>query len=318
MNKRILITDFPWNDLSVERDVLTGAGFELTAGPAKAGASGEIDQLVHENKPAAILTCWAPVSADAISAAPDLKIVARLGVGLDNIAIDEAARRGVWVTNVPDYCTEEVADHSVALILAHYRGVAKLNGDVKANGWHNPSVNLRRVSQLCVALIGFGRIGQATAQRFGGFGCRVLACSRSGRAGGGATAATLEQAQAEADVIILQLPLTNDNAGMIDEAFLRNCQRKPLLVNVGRGGLVDNEALVKALDSGWISAAALDVIEGEPNPPESVLRRPDVIVTPHVAYLSTESLNELRRRACEDVVRALKGERPRNVCVEAA
>lgn len=318
MSARVLITDFPWDDLSVEREVLGAAGLELVPGASKAGAAGEIERLARDANPAAILTCWARVSADAIGAAPELKIIARLGVGLDNIATEEAARRGLWVTNVPDYCTEEVADHALALLLSHFRGVSKLDRDVKAKGWHNPRIELRRVSQLCVALIGFGRIGRATAQRLSAFGCRVLAYSRSGKAGDGAVAATLAQIQAEADAIILQLPLTRENAGMVDEGFLRACKKRPLLVNVGRGGLVNNDALLAALEQGWIAGAALDVIDGEPDPPAHLMQRGDVVVTPHVAYLSVESLIELRRRACEDVVRVLKGARPLNICIEAA
>lgn len=318
MNQRVVVTDFPWNDLALERDALGKNGFELVAGKSAAGDEAAIEALVRDANPAAILTCWAPVNAAAITAAPELKIIARLGVGLDNIATAEAARRDVWVTNVPDYCTEEVADHAMALLLAHFRAVARLDRDVKTRGWRNPSVSLRRVSQLCVALIGYGRIGRATARRLSGFGCRVLACSRSGQAEAGVEAVTLARVQAEADAIILQLPLTSESARMIDADFLRGCRRAPLLVNVGRGGLVDNDALTAALDSGWISGAALDVIEGEPDPPLSLLRRDDVVVTPHVAYLSKESLSELRQRACEDVVRALRGQRPHNVCVEAS
>lgn len=314
MSNRVLLTDFPWGEVTVERKILEEAGLELIVGSANAASEGDIEALVRTADPAAILTCWAPVSARAIAAPTMLCIVARLGIGLDNIAVEHATERGAWVTNVPDYCVGEVADHAVALVLAHFRGVVQLDRAVRRVGWHNPSVALRRISTLCIGLIGFGRIGQATAIRLGAFGCRVIAHSRSNRALPGVVeAASLQTLKEEADAIILQLPLTPETANLVDEKFLRACRRTPLIVNVGRGGLIDNTALVRALDAGWIAGAALDVIAGEPNPPAALLCREDVIVTPHVAYLSKESLGELRRRACEDVVRAMAGQRPLEV-----
>lgn len=311
MSNRVLLTDFPWGEVTVERKILDEAGLELTVGSATAGSEGEIEALVRTADPAAILTCWAPVSARAIAAPTMLRIVARLGIGLDNIAVDHATARGAWVTNVPDYCVEEVATHAVALVLGHFRGVVQLDRAVRRVGWHNPSTSLRRISNLCIGLVGFGRIGQATAIKLRAFGCRVIAGSRSNRAlAGVAEAVDLPTLMAQADAIILQLPLTPETANLVNEDFLRGCRRKPLIVNVGRGGLIDNEALIRALDAGWIAGAALDVIAGEPNPPAALLDREDVIVTPHVAYLSKESLVELRRRACEDVVRAMAGQRP--------
>jgi D-3-phosphoglycerate dehydrogenase len=314
-NNRVLLTDHPWPGATVEQEILEAAGLELVIGPPTAGSAAEIERLVQETDPAAILTCWAPISATAISAPSNLRIVTRLGTGLDNVAVEQATARGAWVTNVPDYCTEEVADHAVALVLAHFRRVPHLHRAVRERGWHSPDVSLRRISSLCVGLIGFGRIGEATARRFRGFGCRILACSRSGRELAGlAKAASLPVLLAEADVIILQLPLTPDTANMVDIEFLKSCRRRPLLVNVGRGGLVDNDALEQALDAGWIAAAALDVIAGEPDPPAALLRHDNIVVTPHVAYLSQESLGELRRRACEDIVHVMAGRRPIEAC----
>src|SRR5262245_37307347 len=121
--RTVFITDYAWPDTEIERAVIEGAGFELVAGPSAPASAAEIEALVEKHKPVGILTNWAQVSARAICLAPDLKIVARLGVGLDNIAVDECTRRGIWVTNVPDYCFEEVADHSVGMLLAYTRGL---------------------------------------------------------------------------------------------------------------------------------------------------------------------------------------------------
>src|SRR5215213_8693072 len=121
--RTVFITDYAWPDVEIEREVIEGAGFTLVAGPSAPASAAEIEALVTKHKPAGILTCWAPVSARTIASSPGLKIVGRLAVGLDNNAVDEATRRGIWVTNVPDYCFEEVADHSVGMLLSYTRGL---------------------------------------------------------------------------------------------------------------------------------------------------------------------------------------------------
>jgi D-3-phosphoglycerate dehydrogenase len=323
MAATILVTDYPWPDLDVEREIATQAGFGLVAGPAVAGTSSEIEKLVAEHNPAAIMTCWAQVSAAAVALPSELKVVARLGVGLDNIALEAASARNAWVTNVPDYCVEEVSDHAIALVLDHFRGVTKFDREAKLGNWNPASARLRRVRTLTVGIVGFGRIGKATARKLSqGFGVRVLAYSPSllrdysdgAELSDYVFAADLHVIQQQSDAIVLHLPLTGSNKHFIDDAFVRACARKPLLVNVSRGGLVDNAALLRALDSGALAGAALDVVDGEPAPPAEVVGRNDVIVTPHVAFSSDASLLELRRRCTEDVVRVLKGLAPIHAC----
>jgi phosphoglycerate dehydrogenase-like enzyme len=130
----------------------------------------------------------------------------------------------------------------------------------------------------------------------------------------GVFVASIEQIQKDADAIVLHLPLTDATHHLVDDAFLAACARKPILINVSRGGLVDNDALLRALDRGLVSGAALDVVEGEPSPPNAVVGRTDIIVTPHIAFSSDASLEELRRRCTEDVVRVLRGETPLHPC----
>lgn len=314
---RVLLTDHPWPDLKVERAVFETAGLELVAGPVEAGSASGIEALVREHDPAAILTCWATVSEAAVAAPTDLKIVARLGVGLDNIAVDAATARGAWVTNVPDYCVEEVSTHAVALLLAHFRGVVVLDREAKRLSWRPEAASLRRLSELTVGVVGFGRIGRATARRLAGLGCRVLVFDRVPVGDvPGVEPSGLEAIQEQADAIVLHVPLTDETRELVDDAFIRGCRRGPLLVNVSRSGLVDHAALLRGLDAGLLGGAALDVVEGEPAPPASILSRPDIIVTPHVAFLSDASLIELRRRACEEVVRVLGGKAPLHPCNE--
>jgi D-3-phosphoglycerate dehydrogenase len=320
--RTVLLTDHAWSDLELERQIIEGAGFELVAGPELAGDTGAVEALVADSEPEAILTCWAPVSARAIGLPAKLEIVARLGVGLDNIDVDAATRRGAWVTNVPDYCVQEVSDHALALVLDFCRGISRLNCETKRNGWRSDAAGLLRLSTLTVAILGYGRIGRETARKFRAFGCRVLAHDPEFTCDdGSAIAASLELVQAEADVIVIHVPLVPTTRGMIGREFLARTKRSPLIVNVSRGPLVDNDALYEALTRGSIRGAAVDVLDGEPAAPQGLLSHPHLVVTPHVAYASDASIRELRRRACEEVVRVLRGERPeqpRNAPVRGA
>jgi D-3-phosphoglycerate dehydrogenase / 2-oxoglutarate reductase len=315
--KTVLLTDHPWPDVSVERSIIAAAGFELAAGPAgEAPSATEVAEVVARHDPVAILTCWAPVSAAAVTAPTQLAIVARLGVGLDNIAVAEATARGAWVTNVPDYCVDEVSDHAVGLVLAAYRGITVFDREVRQGRWRPGTAALLRLREATVGIIGYGRIGRMTARKLAAFGCRLLVCDPMLREPPSAPieAVELSVLQASADVIILHLPLTSTTYHLVDDAFVARLGRRPLLVNVSRGGLVDNAALRRGLTARRLAGAALDVVEGEPDVPPELLARDDVIITPHVAFSSISSVLELRRRACEEVVRVLRGEFPRYPC----
>jgi D-3-phosphoglycerate dehydrogenase len=309
-----LLVDHPWPDLDIEGEIFEAAGIDLVAGPETAGTQAEVEALVRRVNPQAILTCWAPVSEDAITSSSKLQVIARLGVGLDNIAVHTASRRGAWVTNVPDYCTSEVSDHAIALMLSHYRGVSRLDRQVKESGW-SPNINgLARISDLTVGIVGLGRIGRETARKLKSFGCKIIGVSHGAIDVVDVAPVSLLQMQKQADAIILHLPLTHESRHLVNRTFIDECHRRPLLINVSRGGLVDNEALLEALNDGRLRGAALDVVEGEPNPPRAILEHPSVIVTPHVAFGSDASLRELRRRACIEVVRILNGDAPINPC----
>lgn len=327
MPANVLLTDHPWPDVDIERALIEGAGYALIAGPIETPTAASVEALVAQYDPVAIMTCWAQVSEAAIRRPTQLKIVARLGVGLDNIVIPAATARGAWVTNIPDYCVEEVSDHVLAMLLDFWRGITLMDRDVKLGHWNPASARLRRIANMTIGIIGYGRIGNATARKLAvGFGCRVLVNSRSVLRDPGAghelqpnvTIADLKTIQRDADAIVIHAPLTPATHHLIDDAFLAKLERKPLLINVSRGGIIDNDALVRALESGLISGAGLDVIEGEPSPPESVTSRTDVIATPHVAFSSDASLAEVRRRSAEEVVRVLRGERPQHPCNDPA
>lgn len=306
----VLLTDYAWPDVDIETAIIESAGFRLVTGPAQPAAAPAITALASEHQPVAILTNWAPVSGATIAASSRLRIVTRLGVGLDNIAVDEATRRGIWVTNVPDYCLEEVSDHAVAMLLAWARGLTHFDREVKAGRWEPASARLRRVRDLTCGIIGLGRTGRRTAEKLRGFGVRLLGHARGRDAAvGGIEMTTLQGLLRSSDAVILHLPLTTATRHLIDRDRIALMKPGAFLINVSRGAVLDTAAVIDALDSGRLSGAALDVLENEPSVPARLLR-PNVILTPHIAFSSDASLRDLRRKASEEVVRVLRGEPP--------
>jgi D-3-phosphoglycerate dehydrogenase / 2-oxoglutarate reductase len=308
----VVITDYAWPDLDIERSVIEGAGLRLVAGPAAPAPAAHIDMLVAEHQPLGILTNWAQVSAQAVRSSPGLRIVARLGVGLDNIAVEECTRRGIWVTNVPDYCFEEVADHSVGMLLAFTRGLLHFDREVRAGRWEPATARLRRLKTLTVGIVGYGRIGRSTAQKLNGFGARVLAYTRSPDAAEkDVEFVALEELLRQSDAVIVHIPLNAGTKHLLGRERLALMKRGAFLINVSRGAVIDTEALIAALQAGQLGGAALDVLENEPNVPPALLALPNVILTPHIAFTSDASLRELRQWASEEVVRVLRGEPPK-------
>lgn len=312
--RSVLLTDYAWPDDTVERSVVEAAGFRLVTGPAEPAPAAAVERLVAEHRPTGILTCWAPVSAAAIGASPELRIVARLGVGLDNIAVRAATERGVWVTNVPDYCVEEVSDHAVGMVLAWARGLARGDREVRDGRWEPAAARLRRLSTLTCGVVGYGRIGRATVRKLRAFGCRLLVTDQHPPTEPDVEAVALDELLRRSDAVILHVPLTEQTHHLIGAEQLALMPPGGLLVNVSRGGLVDTAALTAALRGGQLSGAALDVLEQEPEVPAELLAQPGALLTPHVAFSSDASVTELRRRAAEDVVRVLRGEAPAHPC----
>lgn len=310
--RTVFITDYAWPDVGIERKVIEGAGFALVAGPSAPASAAEIEALVMKHKPAGILTCWAPVSARAIASSPELKIVGRLGVGLDNIAVDEATRRGIWVTNVPDYCFEEVADHSVGMLLAFTRGLLHFDREVHAGRWQPATAQLRRMATLTCGIVGFGRIGRSTAQRLRGFGARVLAYTRSpSKEDSDVEFVPLDDLLRQSDAVIIHIPLNPGTKHLLNRERIALMKRGAIIINVSRGAVIETQALIESLQSGHLGGAALDVLETEPNVPPALLAQPNVLLTPHIAFTSDASLRELRQWASEEIVRVLRGEPPK-------
>ena len=264
----------------------------------------------------AIMTNWAKVPKPVIAAGAKLRIVSRLGIGLDNIDVEAATRRGIVVTNVPDYCLIEVAEHSLALMLSLARKVAFYHQQTKSGQYRlQTGPALRRIAGQTLGIVGLGQIGRELASRASKLGLRVLAFSRSQKdAPPGVAWASLPDLLAASDYISLHTPLTPSTRHIIGAAQFDLMRPSAYLVNTARGGLIDTAALVEALAANKIAGAALDVQDPEPpdlsQPPYN---DPRVIVTPHAAFVSAESLENLRSRTARQVAVRLAGGEPENV-----
>ena len=219
------------------------------------------------------------------------------------------------VANVPDYCIAEVADHTMALLLAWWRRIGELDHQVRATGWGVPVKPVYRLEGKTLGILGLGRMGQAVAARARGFKLRLIGFDpylpQEVFASLGVEARNLDDLFRTADIVTIHSLLTPETRGIICERTLRLMKPTAVVVNTSRGGLVATDDLVRALREAWIAGAALDTIEGEPLPMDHPIRSlPRVLLTPHVAWYTEESERDLRRRAAHIVVQALRGERP--------
>ncbi len=309
---RVLVTDQVFGGIEIERSILEPAGVTLVEAPSADEAT--LARLAKGS--VGLLVCYAPIT-DAVleAAAPDCRVVARYGIGYDNVRVATATRLGMTVTNVPDYCLDEVADHTMALLLAAARRIVDLSSAVRAGQWSVPKSGIHRLRGRRLALLGLGRIGGRVAERAAAFGLDVVFFDPFLRRIAAAPARrveTLEEAIGEADFISLHAPLNAGNRGLIGPASIALMRRAPLIINTARGGLVDLAAVREALDSGRVGGVALDVTDPEPLPGDHPLRQhPLALITPHASFYSAEAQDDLQRRAAEEILRSIRGESPR-------
>jgi D-3-phosphoglycerate dehydrogenase / 2-oxoglutarate reductase len=310
---KVLVTDYAWPSLDPEREILAGVGADLVA--AETGEEDELIGLAGDCD--AILTCWKRVTPAVLDAAPKCVVVGRYGVGLDNIAVDHATGLGILVTNVPDFCVDEVSEHALALMLALVRKVVPFAAQTRAGGWDNSALGpMHRLRGQTLGLIGAGRIGQATAAKALAFGMDVIALTRSGKPLPEPieSVSALDELLERADVLCLHAPHTPETDRMIGEAELRKMKPSAFLINTARGALIDQDALVRALREGWIAGAGLDVLAPEPpDPADPLLALENAIVTPHASFYSEEATADLQRRGAGNVRAVLGGEVPDTV-----
>ncbi|MDP9261765.1 MAG: C-terminal binding protein [Actinomycetota bacterium] len=232
-----------------------------------------------------VLTIGQPMGAELFAQLPALRVVATATVGFDHIDIDAAEEHGVAVVSVPDYCTQEVADHALALLLGLVRGVVALDRDVRRGGWDAKAAGpLRTLAELRVGIVGLGRIGGALATRLLALDAEVWGHDVFPVARDGVRFVELEELLAECDAVTLHVPLTRETRGLIGRAQIAVMKPDALLVNTSRGAVVDVGAVLEALRAGRLGGAALDVLPQEP-PPVAPLA-PNLVLTPHAAYYS--------------------------------
>jgi D-3-phosphoglycerate dehydrogenase / 2-oxoglutarate reductase len=306
----VVITDCDHGSVDPERQVLEGHDVELRL--LQCRTPGEVAEQAGDAE--VLINQYVPITAEVLDALPSCRLVVRYGVGVDNVDLDAAAARGVWVANVPDYGREEVADHTLALAMALLRGVAVLDRSVRAGGWDlEPARPLRRLGTLTYGVVGCGAIGSAVAARAAALGMRVLGHDPAGCAPP-IRPLPLAELLAAADVVSLHAALTAESHHLIGAAALAAMKPTAYLVNTARGGLVDGAALLAALEAGRLAGAALDVLEREP-PDElgwKLARHPRVVVTPHAAWYSEEAFLTLKTEVAREALRVLEGGRPRS------
>ena len=309
---RVLMTDRAWPDADIEREILGDADAELIEAPSTEEAT--LARLAADVD--AIATNWAKVTDTVIRSLARCRIVARLGIGLDNIAIETATELGIPVTNCPDYCVAEVSDHTLGLLLACARRIGFFHGRTKRGEYDlSAATPMRRLSQQTVGLVGLGHIAQALLPKLRAIGVTVIAYTPSGSDHGtGIRMLSLNELLEQSDFVSLHAPLNPETRHLMNGERLGRMKSTAYLINTSRGGLVDAVALWKALQERRIAGAALDVFEPEPpDLSDSLYGDERVIVTPHAAFVSEESLRDLRRQAMNQIVQALRGECPNNV-----
>ena len=311
---KVVLTDYVWDSLDVEKKILEGVA-ELVALNTKTPE----EFLPHVADCDALLNTYAgPITAEAMTRMPNCKIIARYGIGVDTIDLDAATRAGIIVTNNPTYCIDEVAEHTIALLLTSARKAAFYDRLVRAGRWEvPPGKPMFRLAGSTLGLVGFGNIARQVAARVAAFGMRILFFDpflEEGRHGIVAEKRELKDLLAEADFVSLHPPLLPQTRKLIDEEALDRMKAGAVLINCARGPIVDTEALVRALDNKTIAGCALDTTDPEPLPEAHPLRgRDNVIITPHAAWYSEQAMAGLQAGAPAEVRRVLTGQWPVNV-----
>jgi D-3-phosphoglycerate dehydrogenase len=308
----IAITDSPFPSLEPAKKALARLDpeYRLAASPAAD------DILAAARDADAVLVTYAKLPGDLLRQLKSCKAIGRFGLGVDNIDLPAAKALGIAVNYVPDYCLREVSDHAMALLLALARKVTLSNALVQSGRWEVPPiVPLRRVEGQVLGLVGFGNIPQRLTPKAQAFGLKVLAhdpyvAPDALAAAGVDEAVSFDDLLARSDFISVHAPLLPATRGLINAAAFAKMKKGAFLINTARGPLVDEAALIAALDSGHLGGAALDVVTTEPPGKDSpLIGRDNVILTPHTAFYSVEALEELQTKCASDVARVLAGEK---------
>ncbi len=309
----VAVTDSVFPNLAPAHDVLAQIGAEL-----RLAAEPTPEAILHVARNAdAVLTTYAKLPAEMIEQMPRCRIIARFGIGVDNVDIPAATSKGIVVTKVPDYCLDEVSDHAMALLLALVRKIPSSNARTHSGRWAMKLVvPIHRLRGTVLGLVAFGQIPQLLAPKAKAFGLRVVTydpyVSDEVLARAGVERVDFDELVRISDYISIHTPLMPATRHLFNADVFRRMKPSAYLINTARGPIVDEAALASALDQGQLAGAGLDVMEQEPPGDSPLFGRDNVVLTPHTSFYSEESLIDLQTKAAEEVLRVLSGRAPRN------
>ncbi|OLO39356.1 hydroxyacid dehydrogenase [Alkalihalophilus pseudofirmus] len=309
---KVVVTDYEYDSFVPEETVLNKIGIELTFAQCKTE-----DEVIAACKDAdGLINQYAPISRKVIENLENCKVISRYGVGFNTVDIEAATEKGIIVGNVTDYCLDEVSDHAMALLLTCARKVTKLNNEVKSGTWDfKVAIPIFRIRGRTLGLAGFGNIPQTLARKAQAFGLNVIAydpfvpeaVAKDMNVG----LVTLDELCQQSDYISVHLPLNKQTEGIFSDNEFNQMKQETFIINTARGPVIDEKALIKALEEKKIAGAGLDVLEVEPVDPQNPLLKMDnVLINPHSAFYSVEAEQELKRKTAENVADVLSGYYP--------
>lgn len=314
--QNVLITDYEYENVDIEQRLFDNAGIHITA--AHCQTTEELLKIVPDMD--GVITQYCDINREVITAMKHCRIIIKYGIGINNIDVEAATEKGIYVCNIPDYGIDEVSNQAIAFLFALARKLYVTNQDLRKGIWdYKKLVPVYRLSEACVGIVGFGRMGQAVARKLQPFGVRLLAfdtcfCENAAKELH-VEKASLEQLVSESDYITLHCPATKENTGFFNDALFERMKPSAYLINTARGALVSQDALVRALEQKKIAGAGLDVFEQEPIAADNpLLAFPNVIVSGHTSWYSETAITNLHTKAAEEVIRVLKNEAPLNLC----
>jgi len=311
-NKRpkVVITDCDHPSVEIERAILSEINPEFLL--AYCNTEDEVIETARDAD--GIINQYAPITRRVIDSLKRCKVIARYGVGVDNIDVEAATEHKIIVANVPDYCVDEVSTHAIALMLACARGITLLDRKIRDKKWDFTLAKpLFRTQGKTLGLFGLGRIARMVAQKASGFGFKIIAYDPYvSKVDDGIELVGFSKLLSDSDFISIHAPLTDETKYVFGENELKAMKKTAYLINTARGPIIDERNLYVALKERWIAGAALDVMEKEPPDWKNLLPKLDnLIVTPHISFYSEESYVELKTKVAESVRSVLKGELPR-------
>jgi len=306
---KVVISDYVWPNIDIETNFFKDKNINLVVSKNKSDLKEQIADADG------LLFCFETIDEEILKLGKKLKVAQRYGIGVDNIDIDVATQLGIVVANIPDYCIDEVSDHAISMILSLNRVLHRDSDLVKAGKWNEVKKDKRvyRLSEATLGLLGYGRIGKRISQKALSFGLNVIAYDPYIKQENvnGVKIYDLNQVLSKSDIISLHLPLTKETHHIINYEQFNFMKDNSILINVSRGGLINEEALIKNLSNGKIRGVGLDVIESTIDKSNKLFDFDNVIITPHTAFFSQESSEELQLRSSEQLYNTLIGIKPK-------